>query len=359
MSSRLVSVAFSCCVLAFSARPASADVLKVPQQFETIPDAITAAAPGDEILISPGTYDPFAISLKTDLTVRAKGKVVIDGPTMLVSGGAVAVFDCTRVHLRGLRVQVHGPGDGVSFFGATDCDATACRVDGATTGFASGMGSGTALVNCHTTNCNTGAALVNAGGVRVVGCKFMGSDQLGIHAQSPAAEIRDNVVRCEGGGGIGTGGECNAVIADNTVSGAATAFVVSADTVLTIIGNRVRDCQVGLDGFGDACAVIDNRFDDLTGIVIHAANPGMQTARNQIRRCGTGLLIGANSDEGTHVGNSIKNCTANGVQILVGAEGNLIAGNVVKQSGSFDLSDESGGANTLLGNKFGTVGIGP
>lgn len=83
--------------------PASADVLRVPQQFPTVQSAVTAAATGDEVLIAPGTYqEHVAFSGKT-VHLRGDGPadtIVIDGTgsgrvLKIENAGEVMIEDLT------------------------------------------------------------------------------------------------------------------------------------------------------------------------------------------------------------------------------------------------------------------------
>jgi pectin methylesterase-like acyl-CoA thioesterase len=65
-------------------------VIAVPDDFATIQEAVDAAAPGDLILISPGTYNE-AVDVATDnLTIRGldRNTVVLDGELELTTPSA-------------------------------------------------------------------------------------------------------------------------------------------------------------------------------------------------------------------------------------------------------------------------------
>src|SRR5262245_23179056 len=83
-------------------RDARADTIHVPGDHDTIQDAVTAAQAGDTVLIHAGVYEEVVvISSKTDVTVRAQGKVVIDPPE---DAHALHVAGCTNLTLDKLRV---------------------------------------------------------------------------------------------------------------------------------------------------------------------------------------------------------------------------------------------------------------
>lgn len=52
--------------------------LRVPQDYPTIQAAVDAAYPGDEIVISPGTYEG-GLFIDKDLTLRGEGEVILKG----------------------------------------------------------------------------------------------------------------------------------------------------------------------------------------------------------------------------------------------------------------------------------------
>lgn len=52
--------------------------LRVPQDYSTIQAAIESASPGDEVVISPGTYEG-GVFVDKDLTLRGEGEVILAG----------------------------------------------------------------------------------------------------------------------------------------------------------------------------------------------------------------------------------------------------------------------------------------
>ena len=63
-------------------------ILTVPDDFPTIQEAVDAAAPGDLILVKPGTYNEAVQVTTDDLTIRGldRNKVVLDGNFELDNG---------------------------------------------------------------------------------------------------------------------------------------------------------------------------------------------------------------------------------------------------------------------------------
>jgi hypothetical protein len=71
---------------------AEGDTLNVPDDYDTIQEAVDAAAPGDLVLLEPGTYEE-AVTVETDeLTIRGldRNEVILDGNFELDNGIRVA-----------------------------------------------------------------------------------------------------------------------------------------------------------------------------------------------------------------------------------------------------------------------------
>ncbi len=86
--------------------PAGADgVLRVPKEFGAIQEAVDAAAPGDLVLVSPGTYNE-AVNVVTDeITIRGTDRagVVLDGEFELDNG--IRVLGAKGVVVENLTTQ--------------------------------------------------------------------------------------------------------------------------------------------------------------------------------------------------------------------------------------------------------------
>lgn len=52
--------------------------LRVPQDYSTIQAAIESASPGDEVVISPGTYEG-GVFVDKDLTLRGESEITLAG----------------------------------------------------------------------------------------------------------------------------------------------------------------------------------------------------------------------------------------------------------------------------------------
>jgi hypothetical protein len=102
--------------------PAQAATLRVPQHFQTIQAAIDAAAPGDTVRVSPGTFtEQLVISKDLTLVGAGVGATTVRAPAVLVPGQAGTN---SIIEIRGgasvaiSRLKVAGPGSGSCTDGA-------------------------------------------------------------------------------------------------------------------------------------------------------------------------------------------------------------------------------------------------
>jgi hypothetical protein len=77
--------------------------LLVPQEFPRIGDAISAAVPGNVVVVAPGTYDEtLYVGKDVDLVGSGGGRVVVQGPH---DRNVLRVFGCTGVVVRGMTFR--------------------------------------------------------------------------------------------------------------------------------------------------------------------------------------------------------------------------------------------------------------
>lgn len=80
-------------------------VLRVPDEYDTITEAVEAAAPGDLVLIAPGTYNEAVNVTTDDITIRGldRNEVILDGQFELDNG--IRVLGASGVVVENLTTQ--------------------------------------------------------------------------------------------------------------------------------------------------------------------------------------------------------------------------------------------------------------
>src|SRR5262249_54983011 len=155
--------------LAALALPAAAgEIHKVPQDHPTIQAAVDAAADGDTIQISTGTYDEaVVVTGKTNLLIEGKGKAVI-APT---SGIGLKLDSCTTCTVEKLTFQGGNP-NALQLLNSTGCTLSKLTVEDATSdGLRADGGSGHTIDKCTVTGGGgAGIALGADTAVAVDGC---------------------------------------------------------------------------------------------------------------------------------------------------------------------------------------------
>ena len=88
-----------------ASEPGSEGVLRVPDDFATITEAVDAAVPGDLVLISPGTYNEAVNVVTDDVTIRGldRNEVILDGEFELDNG--IRILGATGVVVENLTAQ--------------------------------------------------------------------------------------------------------------------------------------------------------------------------------------------------------------------------------------------------------------
>jgi len=157
--------------------------------FATIQEAIAAAAPGDTILIEPGTYLG-DVWLKKPLALRGSG------PEPSVVEGRVYVLGASQVTLYGLTVR-----GGVRIEDSSSVSVEACVVDGSG-GITLRSSSATLRTTTVTGATGHGIFVTLGSRVLVVDSTVTGSGGDGIHVAASMADIRSCQVHNNYGYGI-------------------------------------------------------------------------------------------------------------------------------------------------------------
>jgi len=83
---------------------ADPDIIRVPEDYPTIQEAINAANPGDTIIVSMGLYAEGQINVNKSLTLLADGGVLVDG----LGKGHVFYVTASHVTIKGFRIKNAG-----------------------------------------------------------------------------------------------------------------------------------------------------------------------------------------------------------------------------------------------------------
>ncbi len=380
-------------LLLAAAAPASAlgtgNVIKVPQDFFTIQDAVDAAADGDTIQVGAGTYlETVVIDGFTDLVVRGKGKVVIDSDT---GAAALTLSNSTDCVVEKIRAE-DGPGHGFLVLSSTDCTLSKCRVENVD-------GDGVRLDDCT--------------GITVSKCNIRdtGDDSIALAVGSlePAIDctVTKNKCRDSGLDGVGVNGTGNLIEknqvkqagnegldTDETTPGGSNVFLANrvikpAGVGIRITGtaNEARENKVVKSG--ERAVHVEGGSDHVVegnklakagndGIRVESGVNGVSLLDNKVPKAGDdgievdgdGATIDGNKisgadedgfevdgDDGFYIGNKANGCKVDGFHLSEGS-GNTLTQNKAHGNKGFDLNDETGGANTIAGdNKFGTTSL--
>lgn len=314
---------------AFAPAPAFAETISVRTSGE-LQAALLGAQDGDVIEIRAGTYsavnaggagEGFLLDGKSNLTLRARGRVKIDG------GGAVTCLTVTDV--AGLTVE------GITFQnagGANDPPNPNPENDGI---FMSGVTDFTAI-GCTFRNCgDSGIEDRDTDGYTVDDCTFKSCSwglATGFDGAARNVAIRNSSFKSCGSYGI-----------DLWSSGA------------VVEDNSFKSCNIAINlrgGFGAVLVRGSSISRGDTGIVADGSSNTIQF--NEISRpSDTGILLG---DEGGHVCSGNRVSKAGQVGFYVDSAGNDIYENWARKSGELDLgSTFPQMSNTYTDNDFESV----
>jgi len=354
-----------CCLALAAAGAGAQSTLLVPQQFESIQAAVDAADEGDTIQIAGGTYaEAVVLSGKAGLTLKAKGKVVIDPGTDV----GLTLEGCSQVLL--LKLRVLGATTGIHLVDSTGCLLSKCRVENTS---------------------GDGIRADGGGGHRIEKCqvKKAGNDGIALGVGEPTPVDDCTIVSCKltqpGDDGIDINGSGNLVQKCTALKPLEDGFEIDDATVGT--GNSFEDCKAikpafgglvitGVDNAFVRCKVVQSGDDAVTvgsgsGAVVQDCKltkpgfDGIRMAAAASQATLSGNKVSGAGDDGLDLrgtassvdGNSAKGCQGAGFRLAAGSSGNTLTDNTAKGNQDFDLNDASGGANSVdASNHFGTTG---
>ncbi len=354
-----VSAVAAACLVA----PAEGAKLKVPANYATIQAAVNAAVTGDVIEVSKGVYaEHVTITSRDHLTLRAKkgDAVYIDAAG---SGIPLSITQSHYITVQDIRLRHTADSVGLNIDQSSPIRVKRCTVDDAAV---------------------AGIAIVQSGGVVIEDCLVKNSGGDGIELFAASSVVRDTTVRDAGANGISVVGFAN-TLEGNRVEGGGSAGIklggLMACESCLVVDNRVEGAWDGilLADNAEGNTVLENTIVDtdrdgielldgaessvITGNTMKGIGAnGMKLdsayclhSKNDIKDTAEhGVFIGANADACLFYKNKVTKAGTDGFQ--VNGVGNALTENLAKQSGGYDLNDNTApGSNVLLGNKFGTV----
>jgi hypothetical protein len=275
--------------------------------------AIDGAANGDTIIVKAGKYGPVSLTGRTDLTIKGRGKVILDGTA---AENCLLFADCQRVTVTGLTLK-DSQGSALLATGCEELTVRGCTVLNA-------GDEGMEFSSCF-------KVLADKNTIDKTGDDGIAlSDSSG--APSRVSVVSKNKIRNVPDGGIDVNGN------DNVVT-----------------GNQIRDSKVNgvLVQSGLRNTVEKNKIMTIVGLGIEVlGDVGIVRSNVVLKPTGDGIDVGGDSNVVTK--NVVTKSGAVGVRVTGGS--NEITKNVIKKSATFDLEDASGGAtNTYTANKAKTL----
>ncbi|WP_051778756.1 right-handed parallel beta-helix repeat-containing protein [Kitasatospora phosalacinea] len=312
-------------------------VLRVPEDFPTVQRAVDLAAPGDLVLVGPGTYRESVRITRPRVVLRGtdRNAVVFDGGLKLVNGitatGAGSVVE---------NLTVHGYlANGVLFTGVTD---EKLQRHGA---------GGSAYDPLDTTR------FPPVQGFRASRVTAYGNALYGIYAfDARGGVIEESYASGQADSGIYVGQcrPCDTLVRGNTVERNAVGIeITNASENLTVVGNRVVGNRVGVTvNSNDLESLAPQHAAVIAGNVVADNNAADSPEQAD---GGFGIGIGIGGGTGNRVErNLVRGNRAAGVVVTDPpghpAAGNRVTGNAVTGNGVDLVSAAADPSNCFTGN---------
>lgn len=336
-------------------------------QYLTIQSAVTAASPGANIIVCPGTYVEQVLvpAGKDDLTLRSEKplQAIIQAPAVMTSPKAIVRVNSQNVRIRQFTIQ--GPGGGpcdtLEYGLLVDQGGSATiehnHIAHIRDNPLSGCQNGLAVLIGRTSMATTGSATVNhnriddfqKGGVIV---DNSGSD----------ARIEKNIVQGVGptaliaANGIQVSNGATAKIKDNEVSGnvytpmavTSTGILLFASGATDIDNNKVHDNDTGIYAYqADSSVAVEKNGvvrSTYDGITVDTSD-GTQIDHNKTQGNDFGIGVYATLNAMLDK-NEAKDNSSKGFYAGSDTSNNTFQDNHGKGSGMFDCQDDSHGSGT-------------
>ena len=306
----------------YASLPAPSHVLRVPAQYNTIQAAVTAATPGDRILVSPGTYLGTVVitgAARNNLQILAgggEGKVILQGNHTQQTAGTCKfaleplcperagffLRDVTGVIIRGFTVRDFG------------------------VGARSGIGEGFLLVNAHRNRIEQNVVTRTD----MMGVTLFNSSQNLVERNTFYGNDPDEPMRF--GTGCGVHIETNAPLS----TGVAEQNIIRRNVMF---GNPFSAVMLRRAGSGNQ--IVNNEFRDggAWGVTNRTTN-GTLIENNRITNHTGFKLAGKPRPVGSGVGIDIA-----------GSSEAVIRNNALQNNSAFDIEWDGMGQNTFAGNR--------
>ena len=315
----------------------SAGTIKVPSQQPTIAAAIGAAAPGDTILLKQGVYEEtISLSFTDDLRFKAKGKVVLD------AGGApygVSTFICNDLRFEGITFRNAGTA-AVFIQAGIDARFERCVFEGGgSDGLMIHSGQNHEVLDCKFKDIPRYGLDLQAASSRVAGCRFVDCASGG---GWPAVRLNGDHHTFEGN--VLIGGGAAAAIGIGVFGGSASQMLVADNVIVGAVEDGIL--------LGDAtnCTILENVIRKVggDGVDLNIGADGNLIGDNRVVKAGKNGVETSGNDN-SFLRNRVKKSAADGLWVSFVSDRGYWFKNKVKRAGGNGL-DVSGEDNTFVGN---------
>lgn len=330
----------------------------------TLQAGVDAAQAGDDVVVKPGVFTERVIvpAGKNGLRIKAKSGAILDGFDS--NGGAALTVGSDDVEVTGLTIRNAFANAALGFgilVNGNRPRIRKCQFNGCVTNNIRTKGSDPLIDDCTFRGSNAAVRIEGAGNATIEDCDFVLSavgialDALGsvTVVRSTFSTINFDAIQGDTSESLDVrnckfrdiGGRCiDAEVGDdinvqkNSIDNATGAFLLRGST-LVVTNNAIRriheDVSPAIDLELGVCEVRNNVLQDCNAgtIFVGAAVTGFIT-KNKIQRCGSfpSAAIGVDSVANMNVGdNSIERVGGDGVRVSRGSGGGIVVvGNALK-----------------------------
>lgn len=347
----------------FLVAPAEGGKLKVPGDFSSIQAALTAAAAGDVVEVSSGTYFEDVVISGSGKTLRAKSghKVIIDAGG---SGVPLQIGGATGITVQNIHLRNTADSAGLQIGFANTVLIKGCTVENASfAGITAVLVYETVIEECTVKNSGGDGILLFAFGSVVRDTIVKNAGTKGIVVTGSANTIEGNTIEDPGDDGIQLGASpdacVNCLVMDNQIQGAEDGiFLDPTATGNSILDNTVTNVSsdgIELQDGAEGNLVSANTVRASGGSGIEGDSDDCVYSKNKVKNSlSSGIWNQANAEFCMFYKNKVKQSLGDGFEVEGSTNG--FAENLAKYSGSFDLNDNTApGTNFYVSNTFTTI----